>query len=133
MLPTNRRAVWKKLRQGWAPAESLSGLVLICCALAACGDEARLPEQATTGPTPTIAAPSEALIPTINIAKAVGWAEGERPRAAQGFEVNALARDLDHPRWLYVLPNGDVLVAESTRLSVQKKERALKALYFVWR
>ncbi len=119
-----------RLRQGWVLAESLSGVVLICCALAACGDEAQLPEEATTGSTPTIAAPSEALIPTINIAKAVGWAEGERPRAAQGFDVNAFARDLDHPRWIYVLPNGDVLVAESNAPERPEEGKGLKGAIF---
>src|SRR6202790_3184561 len=65
------------------------------------------------GPSPSIGAPEKRLIPPLHIAKAVGWPVGGRPTAAAGTEVDALARDLDHPRWLYVLPNGDVLVAES--------------------
>jgi glucose/arabinose dehydrogenase len=65
------------------------------------------------GPSPSIGAPEKRLIPTLHIAKAVGWPAGGRPTAAAGTQVSALARDLDHPRWLYVLPNGDVLVAES--------------------
>jgi len=53
------------------------------------------------------------LIPTVNIAKAVGWPADTQPVAAPGLQVQAFARDLDHPRWLHLLPNGDVLVAES--------------------
>ena len=65
------------------------------------------------GANPPLPAPQTALIPTVNIARAVGWAAGSQPRAAAGLQVQALARDLNHPRWLLVLPNGDVLVAES--------------------
>ena len=80
--------------------------------LAAC-DSAELPDEQTQGPNPKIPAPSGALIPTINIAKATGWPQGEMPKPADGLAVNAFATGLDHPRWLYVLPNGDVLVAET--------------------
>jgi glucose/arabinose dehydrogenase len=65
------------------------------------------------GPTPLLPAPHTSLLPTVNIARAVGWPEAGTPHAAPGTAVMALARGLDHPRWLYVLPNGDVLVAES--------------------
>ena len=65
------------------------------------------------GANPPLPAPQTALIPTVNIARAVGWAAGSQPRAAAGLQVQALARGLNHPRWLLVLPNGDVLVAES--------------------
>jgi glucose/arabinose dehydrogenase len=65
------------------------------------------------GPAPSIGAPDKHLIPTIHVAKAVGWPSGAQPTAAAGTQVDAFARDLEHPRWLYVLPNGDVLVAEA--------------------
>jgi glucose/arabinose dehydrogenase len=65
------------------------------------------------GPTPILGAPDKSLIPTVHTAEAIGWRDGGKPVAAAGTEVNAFARGLDHPRWLYVLPNGDVLVAES--------------------
>ena len=81
--------------------------------VAACGDSAKLPEQATTGPNPTIPAPNKTLIPTVNIAPAKGWPQDGKPKAAANLRVNAFAKDLEHPRWLFVLPNGDVLVAES--------------------
>jgi glucose/arabinose dehydrogenase len=65
------------------------------------------------GPDPTLPAPEESLIPTVNVATAGSWQGDAKPQAAAGFSVAAYARDLDHPRWLYVLPNGDVLVAET--------------------
>ena len=82
-------------------------------ALAACGEVAKLPVAAGTGTNPTLPEPNKTLLPTMNIAPAQGWAEGTRPTPAAGTQVNAFATGLDHPRWLYVLPNGDVLVAET--------------------
>ncbi len=68
----------------------------------------------TLGHAPVIKARQERF-PTINIAKISGWKEGAKPIAAAGLTVDAFAADLDHPRWMHVLPNGDVLVAESTQ------------------
>lgn len=65
------------------------------------------------GPDPVLPQPRTALIPTIKIAEAKGWPDGVTPKPAKGLKVNAFAKELDHPRWLYVLPNGDVLVAET--------------------
>ncbi len=81
--------------------------------LSACGERAKLPEQAGWGPKPTLPAPNPTLIPTVNVAKAVGWQGNAAPTPAVGLAVAAFARGLDHPRWLLVLPNGDVLVAET--------------------
>ncbi len=81
--------------------------------LAACGESSQLPEQATTGPNPTIPEPTKTWLPTVNIATAKRWADGAMPKPASGLAVTAFAQGLDHPRWVYVLPNGDVLVAES--------------------
>lgn len=89
------------------------GLTVIMLALCGCGEKAKLPERAGYGPHPTLTEPNATLIPTINFAKAVGWVKGAMPHAAPGLAVSAFARGLDHPRWLYVLPNGDVLVAET--------------------
>ena len=83
--------------------------------LAGCGETARLPPEAGIGPTPQLPAPNKTLIPTVNIAPAVGWTDTAGPSAPEGFTVTALARGLDHPRWVYVLPNGDVLVVESNK------------------
>lgn len=82
-------------------------------ALAACSETATLSVRAGTGAAPTLPDPHPTLIPTLHIAPAIGWPPGVMPVAAPGLEVTAFARDLDHPRWLYVLPNGDVLVAET--------------------
>ncbi|MEO7346275.1 MAG: sorbosone dehydrogenase family protein [Opitutaceae bacterium] len=65
------------------------------------------------GPNPTLPAPKHQLIPTVDIAPAKGWPAGALPTAAPGFSVKALVSGLDHPRWIHVLPNGDVLVAET--------------------
>jgi glucose/arabinose dehydrogenase len=81
--------------------------------LAGCAETSRLPERADVGPNPQLVQPVRTMVPTVKVAEAVGWAPGTTPVAAQGLKVNALVTGLDHPRWLYVLPNGDVLVAES--------------------
>lgn len=65
------------------------------------------------GPNPELPPARQPLVPVLNAPKAIGWAADEKPVAAQGLEVNAFANGLNHPRWLYVLPNGDVLVAET--------------------
>jgi glucose/arabinose dehydrogenase len=91
------------------------GLVAIgvALALAACGDRATQTVQAGSGPNPVLPPPVDSTFPTINFARAVGWPAGIKPTAAPGLSVAAYASGLDHPRWLHVLPNGDVLVAET--------------------
>jgi len=81
--------------------------------LAACGEVATLPESAGVGLRPALPPPRPTLIPTVHIAPAKGWPAGATPVAADGLAVGAYATGLDHPRWLHVLPNGDVLVAET--------------------
>lgn len=81
--------------------------------LASCSESSNLPEGAVVGPNPTLPEPQSRLIPTINIAPAKGWPRDGKPTAAGDLAVNAFASELDHPRWLFVLPNGDVLVAET--------------------
>ena len=88
-------------------------LLLTALVLTACGQAARQPFEAGVGPQPHLPAPRQALIPTVNIAKARGWPPGMVPTVAPPLTVTAFAQNLDHPRWLYTLPNGDVLVAES--------------------
>jgi glucose/arabinose dehydrogenase len=88
-------------------------LAVAVAGFAGCGGGAALPESAGIGPRPTLPPPNPTLIPTIEIAPAKGWPAHATPTAAAGFSVTAYARALDHPRWLYVLPNGDVLVAET--------------------
>jgi glucose/arabinose dehydrogenase len=81
--------------------------------LAACDEQNTVATELTFGPSPTLPAPEHSWIPTVNIANATGWPAGGKPAAANGMTVNALATRLDHPRTLYVLPNGDVLVTET--------------------
>ncbi|MDR6113679.1 MULTISPECIES: sorbosone dehydrogenase family protein [unclassified Sphingomonas] len=76
-------------------------------------DTARLSVDQVAGKQPTIGAPREQVIPTVDIAKPVGWANEAKPSVAPGLAIQAFASGLDHPRWLYELPNGDVLVAET--------------------
>jgi glucose/arabinose dehydrogenase len=71
------------------------------------------PANAEYGPSPELVAPTKSLLPTIRIAKAKGWNDDAKPQSAEGTTVSVYAGKLQHPRWLYVLPNGDVLVAES--------------------
>ena len=92
----------------------------------ACGDVAMLPEKGDMGPRPTLPPPNPSLIPTVSVAPAKGWPAGASPIAAAGLAVSAYARGLDHPRWLYVLPNGDVLVAETN--APAKKEGAPRSV-----
>ncbi|MBS7539594.1 PQQ-dependent sugar dehydrogenase [Ancylobacter lacus] len=99
------------------PLRHGGGLALVGVAallLAGCGESGpTLPESAEYGANPTLPEPKASWLPTIKVADAVGWRDGAAPRPAEGFAVTAFARDLKHPRWLYELPNGDVLVAES--------------------
>ena len=80
---------------------------------AGCGERATLPESAGSGPNPVLPPPHETIMPTVNMAHAVSWPAGAKPTASPGLAVSAFATGLDHPRWLHVLPNGDVLVAET--------------------
>jgi glucose/arabinose dehydrogenase len=96
-------------RNRWLAAVAL-GLAM---PLAACNDQETATVGQTFGPKPTLVEPEKSLVPTVNVAKAVGWPAGGKPIAAEGMAVSAFASGLDHPRTLYVLPNGDVLVAET--------------------
>ena len=91
----------------------LAALISLSLGLSACGEKALLPVSAGTGPTPQLPEPNKTLIPTVNIAPARGWPAGGKPVPAAGTRVTVFADKLDHPRWLYMLPNGDVLVAET--------------------
>ena len=88
-------------------------VVLALLALGGCGDTARLEVEEGIGAQPTLPEPNPSLISTVYIAPARRWAAGMSPVPAAGLDVRSFATGLDHPRWLYVLPNGDVLVAET--------------------
>ena len=101
-------------------------LLALTTGLAGCAETALLEVSDGTGPSPRLPEPNKTLFPTLNIAPAVGWPEGARPAAAPGTRVEAFARGLDHPRWLYVLPNGDVLVAETNAPPRPQEKRGIR-------
>jgi glucose/arabinose dehydrogenase len=107
---------------------SLPAAVGAC--MAACTGGALLPVDAGIGPHPTLAEPRPTLIPTVNVVHAKGWASGAAPTPAPGLAVTAFARGLSHPRWLYVLPNGDVLVAETNAPKRPDDNKGLKGWFF---
>ncbi len=110
-----------RLRIGGAAAAALL--------VSACGERATLPESAGIGAAPTLPTPNKTLLPTVNTAKAVGWAAGEAPTAAPGLQVGAFAEGLDHPRWLMVTPGGDVLVAETNAPPKPEDSKGIRGFF----
>jgi glucose/arabinose dehydrogenase len=100
--------------------------VLCVLGLTACSEMSRLPAGADMGPDPTLPPPTKTLIPTVHIAPAKGWPAGVTPKAAPGTQVAAFATGLQHPRWIYVLPNGDVLVAETNAPERPEEGKGIK-------
>jgi glucose/arabinose dehydrogenase len=80
------------------------------------------------GPNPALPAPEHSLIPTLNVAPAEPWPKGTGPTAAPGLAVTQYASDLQHPRWLYVLPNGDVLVAETNKPAEEQDPKNIRSI-----
>ena len=110
---------------------SIAGLVVVV-GLFGCGGFASVSQEATVGPDPQLPPPQKLLIPTVHVAPATGWPAGAQPVAADGLAVTAFATGLEHPRWIYVLPNGDVLVAESAappKLQEEPGNRGIKAWF----
>ena len=95
-------------------AKIISGLVVIGLAggywVITTPNEAKVDIAKQYGPIPVLSELEQEAFPSIRIAKVVGWAGNAKPVAAQGLSVAEYARDLDHPRWLKLLPNGDVTV-----------------------
>jgi glucose/arabinose dehydrogenase len=87
-------------------------VVALLFALGCAGEPPADPAQGF-GVHPALPPPQTSVVPTMKVPRARGWSDGEVPVAAPGFEVQRFAAGLEHPRWLYVLPNGDVLVAET--------------------
>lgn len=114
------------------PLKSALPLAIGLAVLLAACDSADLPEEASQGANPTIPEPSSGVVPTVNVAEAVGWPDGEQPTPAEGLHVTALAKGLDHPRWLYVLPNGDVLVAETNGPKGSGGRDGLRSMVMGW-
>jgi glucose/arabinose dehydrogenase len=132
-LPAAKRTVSSELET--VPMDTtrtfpLLGVLMV--SLAGCGDMATLPVEAGTGPKPALPPPKDTLFPTVHIAPAKGWPEGKTPTSAPGLAVAAYAKDLDHPRWLYVLPNGDVLVAETNAPPRPEDGKGIKGWIMKW-
>ena len=112
------------------PARTI-GIVFLSTALAGCAggcaEHSRVADKADVGPAPTLVEPVHGLIPTVKVAEATGWQASATPVAAQGLKVNALVTDLVHPRWIHVLPNGDVLVAETNGPERPEDDKGVKA------
>jgi glucose/arabinose dehydrogenase len=104
--------------------------MLLAFAIAGCGDRAKLQVSQGMGPAPELPPPVQSAIPTVKVAKAIGWPAGGSPKAAPGLAVTAFARGLDHPRWLAVLPSGDVLVAETNAPKRPKDGQGIKGFFF---
>ena len=98
--------------------------------LTACGSSAALPISAGIGPTPLLPEPQHSLIPLVNVAAVNRWPAGLRPHTADGVTVAAFADGLEHPRWLYVLPNGDVLVAETNAPKRPDDAKGIRGWFF---
>ena len=111
---------------------AIVGALLLAAAFTVgrCASKAALPVEAGIGPNPSLPEPSRSLIPDINVVTAIGWPEGATPKAAPGTAANAFATNLQHPRWLYVLPNGDVLVAETNAPPRPKDNTGLRGKFF---
>ncbi|WP_441773532.1 PQQ-dependent sugar dehydrogenase [Labrys sp. KB_33_2] len=100
--------------------------VVVALPLSACADHANLSVAAGSGPSPQLPPQKTTLLPTLKIAPARGWASGAAPIAGKGVSITAIARGLEHPRWLYVLPNDDILVAETNAPPKPEDSKGLK-------
>ncbi|MGN6702284.1 MAG: DUF7133 domain-containing protein, partial [Burkholderiaceae bacterium] len=100
---------------------------LVCAtllALAGCQDQDKSFDiQSQIGPNPVLPEPQQYLVPPLNVGKVVKWQKGEKPTVAKGLKIEALATGLESPRNLYVLPNGDVLVVETSGPDLEPKTR----------
>lgn len=104
----------------------LTLLALAACSAGTTSTGASSPPASSLGPSPTLPEPERDILPTVRVAKAVGWPKGQKPAAAHDVRVSAFATGLAHPRWLYTLPNGDVLVAESNAPERPEDAKGLK-------
>jgi glucose/arabinose dehydrogenase len=100
-------------------------LALLCTsatALTARGEDSFDP-MTQVGPDPVLPPLQQYLLPPTHLARVVGWKPGEKPTVAAGLKIEPLAQGLQHPRSLYVLPNGDILVVESKGPNIQPIQR----------
>lgn len=102
------------------------GAIAVAAVVFSSREEATVAIEDQYGPDPKLPDPDPRILPTVNQAKAVAWKDGEMPQAAQGYAVNQFADGLEHPRWLHVLPNGDVLVAESNKPPQEESSMSIR-------
>jgi glucose/arabinose dehydrogenase len=105
-------------------------LLSLALLAASCAGPAKLQVAQGMGSSPQIPDPRPGLLPTIKVADAISWPASVTPIAAPGLAVRAFATGLDHPRWISVLPNGDVLVAETNGPVRPKDGRGIKGYFF---
>ncbi|MEO5902722.1 MAG: sorbosone dehydrogenase family protein [Gemmatimonadaceae bacterium] len=103
---------------------------IVAIGVSGCGSAATLQVAAGTGPSPVLPKPREAAIPLVNVVTAKGWGPDALPVAARGTRVVAFARGLNHPRWVYVLPNGDALVAETNAPVRPDDAKGIRGFFF---
>ncbi|TPO00830.1 sorbosone dehydrogenase family protein [Mesorhizobium sp. B1-1-5] len=110
----------------------------LCCAMAlgvaGCSDDNTDP-SAQIGPNPKLPEINQYLFPPMHLASVVGWKNNEKPTVAQGLQIEAMAKGLQHPRSLYMLPNGDILVVESKapkEASVKRPKDIVMGLVESW-
>src|SRR5262249_52016811 len=108
------------------PGRRWAAALVLAMGAAACGESARLPIETQVGPSPEVPPPRRMLVPTVKIATARGWDPGAHPISPLGARVTAFGTGLQHPRWVYVLPNGDVVVAETNAPSKPDDSRGLR-------
>jgi len=100
--------------------------------ISGCSDSSSQPQSMGIGANPNLPIPQHKLIPTLKIAPAIGWPADKKPIAAAGTKVVAFATGLDHPRWLYLLPNGDLLVAETNAPAKPDDAKGIKDWVMGW-
>ncbi len=105
-------------------------IALVSAVVDGCGAPAHVPVLAETGPRPLIPKPSPSLIPVMKVVTAKGWHGDETPITPSDLSVRPFAKNLDHPRWLYVLPNGDVLVSETNAPKRPDDAKGIKGFFF---
>jgi glucose/arabinose dehydrogenase len=110
--------------------QSLWFALVVALLCTGCGAKAHLRLEDGVGRAPVLPPPQHSLLPTMNVVKAVGWPSGSAPKPADGLAVKAFTQGLVHPRWLYVLPNGDVLVAETNAPVRPDDNKGIKGYFF---
>lgn len=112
----------------------LKFFLLLFFSLISCqSDRIRDIHYSSIGRDPKLPPPEISLIPTVNVANASSWPKDKKPKTHENFEINVFSADLSHPRWLYMLPNGDILVAETNKPSSNKTKelKEIIAGYFM--